>query len=305
MNEFLYVIITNEYQVQQYPNIRFDQEQFSTLKNIKFVKISDLEYAVLIQGKEFFSEESTIESIKTFGKTVKDTTLQNFGGLNIRIRCEYPRPEKTKHLEALMEGIFGPPVYKKPEDPKFFEQNNSLDRFREDIIREMTDEFDDDFDLSEEDEEDEEVEENDENEVEDVGNGSIEDFLQSVGIKKPSKKKKQKKQKISKILRNAKKKKKTIKKMNLIIVKKKKDVKRDKEILRRVIKEFFPGEGKFMKKFRKVILKRWVKMYSISKSTLKKIKKQKKKANKMSDIPDRIIRTFANQTNDIWNNPNR
>ena len=300
MKSSVTIIITNGYSVKMYPDLEVDKEQFSTPKTINAIQPGESEYAILIRSEDYLSKELSVEDIFNFGKAIKDLVYNNLKNVEFSVENEDQEHYDPHRLHALVDGIYY-------EDKR---NDSKIDEIRDSLIKEMTDELDDDFDLDDTDDEEDidledidDEEEEDDNEIIDEGITSIEDFLRSTGIEKASKKKKNKRKKSSNILSKAKKKKKSIKKMNLIIVKKKKYIKRDKYILKKVIKEFFPGEGKFMKKFRKVILKRWIKMYSISKSTLKKLNKRKKKKS-MSDIPDSIIRTFKNSTNDIWNNPN-
>nr|DAR75775.1 MAG TPA: Transcription factor SPT20, Protein SPT3, Transcription, Histone acetyltransferase, Histone.3A [Caudoviricetes sp.] len=281
MKQEVQIIITDDYQVRRFPNVTFTKENYSGIKNPIINKINETTYAVLLDMHNVFGV-STLKDLKMFGSVLRKTIQENLPNANIIIHNDSMYPLSSVQMQAL-KGL----------NVSSDERVRKLD---EDIIREMTDEFYDEED-DDDDADDEEEEDSDDEEL-----SSLDDFLSDIPTRsKPSKRKKKKN--VSSIFKNAKKKKKSIKKINLVVVKKKKHIKRDKAILQKVIRELFPGNSKYMKKFRKVILKRWIKMYSISKSTLKKIEKdRKKKKRNMMDIPRRVINSF---TNDIWNNPNR
>lgn len=283
MKQEVQIIITDDYQVRRFPNVTFTKENYSGIKNPIINKINETTYVVLLDMHNMLGI-STLKDLKTFGSVLRETIQKNLPNANIIIYNDSKHPISYIQLKAL-KGL----------DVSSDERIREID---EDLIREMTDEFYDEEDYDDVDDEEEE-EDSDEEEL-----SSLDDFLKDIPTRsKSSSKRKKKNKNVSSIFKNAKKKKKSIKKINLVIVKKKKDIKRDKVILQKVIRELFPGNSKYMKKFRKVILKRWIKMYSISKSTLKKIEKdRKKKKRNMMDIPRRMINSF---TNDIWNNPNR
>ena len=283
MKQEVQIIITDDYQVRRFPNVTFTKENYSGIQNLIINKINETTYAVLLDMHNVIGV-STLNDLKMFGSVLRKTIQENLPNANIVIHNDSMYPISSVQMQAL-KGL----------DASSDERVRKID---EDIIREMTDEFYDEEDYDDADDEEEE-EEDDEEEL-----SSLDDFLSDIPTRSSkSSKRRKKNKKVSSIFKNAKKKKKSIKKINLVVVKKKKDIKRDKVILQKVIRELFPGNSKYMKKFRKVILKRWIKMYSISKSTLKKIEKdRKKKKRNMMDIPRRVINSF---TNDIWNNPNR
>lgn len=281
MKQEVQIIITDDYQVRRFPNVTFTKENYSKIKNPIINKINETTYAVLLNMHDMLGIP-TLKDLKIFGTVLRETIQENWPGAKIIIHNDSKQPISSVQMQAL-----------KGHNASSDERIRDID---EDLIREMTDEFYDE-ETEDEDDEDEEDGSDDEEEL-----SSLDDFLRDIPTRSKSSKRKKNK-KVSSIFKNAKKKKKSIKKINLVIVKKKKDIKRDKVILQKVIRELFPGNSKYMKKFRKVILKRWIKMYSISKSTLKKIEKdRKKKKRNMMDIPRRVINSFAN---DIWNNPNR
>lgn len=283
MKQEVQVIITDDYQIRRFPNMTFTKENYSGINNLIINKINETNYVVLLDMHSVFGI-STLKDLNTFGSVLRETIQKNLPNANIVIHNDSMYPISSEQVQALK----GPNA----------SSDKRVREIDEDLIREMTDEFyDEEDDDADDDVDDEEEEDSDDEEL-----SSLDDFLSDIPTRsKPSKRKKKKN--VSSIFKNAKKKKKSIKKINLVVVKKKKHIKRDKAILQKVIRELFPGNSKYMKKFRKVILKRWIKMYSISKSTLKKIEKdRKKKKRNMMDIPRRVINSF---TNDIWNNPNR
>ena len=282
MKQEVQIIITDDYQVRRFPNVTFTKENYSKIKNPIINKINETTYVVLLDMHDMLGIP-TLKDLKIFGTVLREKIQETWPGAKIIIHNDSKHPISYIQLKAL-KGL----------DASSDERIRDID---EDLIREMTDEFYDEETEDEDDEDEEDDESDDEEEL-----SSLDDFLKDIPTRSKSSKRKKNK-KVSSIFKNAKKKKKSIKKINLVIVKKKKDIKRDKVILQKVIRELFPGNSKYMKKFRKVILKRWIKMYSISKSTLKKIEKdRKKKKRNMMDIPRRVINSFAN---DIWNNPNR
>lgn len=98
-----------------------------------------------------------------------------------------------------------------------------------------------------------------------------------------------------------------------VIVGSKSDIAQDKKILKRFLKDFIPGGASWKKDFRHDVLKRWMSMYSISKSDLKDIeKKQRKKVAKQKQ--NKYVTGAINMTsklfttslkNNDWYNPNK
>ena len=79
--------------------------------------------------------------------------------------------------------------------------------------------------------------------------------------------------KLRKILKNDKNPKRSYKRHGVIICNDKKSRKNDEAIIKEFLKDFIPGDSEWIKSFRHDILKRWMKMYSISKSDLKELEK--------------------------------
>jgi len=130
-----------------------------------------------------------------------------------------------------------------------------------------------------------------------------------IGYKNKSKPKKSYPQ--SKILKESKNAKRAYNRHGVIICNDKKARKQDEKIIKEFLKDFIPGDADWKKEFRHDILKRWMKMYSISKSDLKELEKAHNKARKSKDFDTKVEKTLEftsrlfNRTGDHWNDPNR
>lgn len=96
-----------------------------------------------------------------------------------------------------------------------------------------------------------------------------------------------------------------------VIIASKSDINSDKKILKEFLKDFIPGNSSWKKEFRNDVLKRWMKMYCISKSDIRYINKQYRKAN-YKEKRNKNIENAINMTTrlftasaDSWYDPNR
>ena len=143
--------------------------------------------------------------------------------------------------------------------------------------------------------------------------GDEDDDDDIISLLNPNGNKKHKKKNIqsSKIFYEAKNAKRAYNRHGVIICTSKKSKERDEKILKEFLKEFFPGDAEWKKNFRKDVLKRWMKMYCISKGNLKDLEKANRKAknfkrnnNKNEKTLDFTKRLF-NVPIDKWNDPSR
>lgn len=87
--------------------------------------------------------------------------------------------------------------------------------------------------------------------------------------------------------------------------------KRDEKILKEFLKEFFPGNAEWKKEFRHEVLKRWMKMYCVTKKDLKELERTHRKArnakrnNVKTEKTLEFTRRLFNVPIDRWNDPNR
>lgn len=115
----------------------------------------------------------------------------------------------------------------------------------------------------------------------------------------------------SKIFRDAKNPKRAYHRHGVIICTDKEAKRRDKKILKEFLEEFFPGDSEWKKDFRREVLKRWMKMYCVTKKDLKAFEKTHRKAvnakrnNARTEKTLEYARRVFNVPIDRWNDPNR
>jgi hypothetical protein len=110
----------------------------------------------------------------------------------------------------------------------------------------------------------------------------------------------------SKILKSAKHAKKDIKNHG-IIIQSGKSRDKDEEIIRSFLKDFIPGKSNWIKSYRKIILKRWMNQYAITKKAAKKYEKQSqlvKKTNRKGtvsiDTASKVTRNILKHYNPFY-----
>lgn len=96
-----------------------------------------------------------------------------------------------------------------------------------------------------------------------------------------------------------------------VIITDKETRKKDEKILKEFLKDFFPGDAEWKREFRHDVLKRWMKMYCITKKDLKELEKAHRKAinSKRSNVNTEktldFTRRLFNVPIDRWNDPNK
>lgn len=96
-----------------------------------------------------------------------------------------------------------------------------------------------------------------------------------------------------------------------VIITNKESKRRDEKIIKEFLKEFFPGNSEWKKNFRHDVLKRWMKMYCVTKKDLKELEKTHRKArnNKRNNINNEktldFTRRLFNVPIDKWSDPSR
>ncbi len=110
----------------------------------------------------------------------------------------------------------------------------------------------------------------------------------------------------SKVLKEANKAKKTTSRHGLLVYDDKSDLKRDRETIKRMLKEFIPGDSAWIREFREEVLERWIRSYCISKKNLKRVKKYySKQQKKKGDGKKRKTQRTSSLYDSLWNDPSR
>ena len=116
----------------------------------------------------------------------------------------------------------------------------------------------------------------------------------------------------SRVLNSVKHPKKDYKRHGIIVANDKSALKKDEKILREFLKDFIPGKAGWIKDYREDVLERFMRMYVVSKKTLKKLEKhhRKHKGSKGKDGKKISKESAMNFTRNIlnrdsWNNPNK
>lgn len=115
----------------------------------------------------------------------------------------------------------------------------------------------------------------------------------------------------SKVFRNANNPKRAYRRHGVLVADSKDDIRRDEKILKEFLKDFFPGNSDWKKDFRRDLLKRWIRMYVVSKKKLKELErdyrksKSSKKSNANTDKALDFTRRLFNVPLDRWNDPSK
>lgn len=115
----------------------------------------------------------------------------------------------------------------------------------------------------------------------------------------------------SKVFKNANNPKRAYRRHGVLVAASKDDIRRDEKILKEFLKDFFPGNSDWKKDFRRDLLKRWIRMYVVSKKKLKELEHdyRKSKSSKKSSVnTDKALdftRRLFNVPLDRWNDPSK
>ena len=96
-----------------------------------------------------------------------------------------------------------------------------------------------------------------------------------------------------------------------VIVGSKNDIKKDAKIIKAFLKDFIPGNAEWKKEFRNDILKRWLRMYVISKKKLKSLEKEHRKAveskakSKNAKKVMKFTKSLFTIPSDRWSDPTK
>lgn len=117
----------------------------------------------------------------------------------------------------------------------------------------------------------------------------------------------------SRVMKDCRNPKQCIRRHGVLVASSKKDMERDEKIIKDFLKDFIPGNARWKRDFRHDILKRWMKMYAVSKKQLKGLEKEHRrryrakhtKSHKNQDQAIDFTRKLLSVPIDRWNDPNR
>lgn len=295
-----------KYELEEYDESR-DGKIMSNSREIKVNKVLD-GYSMLYNDDVFGNLDMSIlgaNIIKLFKRNLP-TAIIDFG---IAYHYELSNGDEDFDIDAA-EKIFELDARMlKTRDPHFYYHRTG-------IIKRAIEYYQD---LNNEDEEDDEDyysmynignDTEEDSDVDDIGD--IFSFLEknSVRNKKTKNKSKSDSYGRSKVFRNAKNPKRSYHRHGVIIADDKDDIKKDEKILKEFLKDFFPGGSSWKKDFREDVLKRWMKMYVLTKRKLKKLERDHRKSSgsKVRIDTDKALdftRRLFNVQLDHWNDPNK
>jgi hypothetical protein len=286
---------------------------FSNFDEIHVNKVMN-GYAVLYTDKMFEQLDPEL-----FGENLIEILEVNIQNMHIDVAIEiqimyYPL---NTFAEECASNIIQLDYYLDKHQTRYIKYSES------DSVRFVSDYYDEDdetFHFDDIDDEDENTSEEDEDDdyQEDLGDVELNEILNHIrntSDKKSVGKNKKKTSDSSKILKNAKNPKKTVRRHGIIVYNDKDSMKRDRRIIKNMIKDFIPGKSQWAKEFRSDILSRWMASYCISKKNLKRAIKSHKNSGKsksssggkiMRNTADFTRRLFGGYGNDSrWDDPSR
>lgn len=310
-----------------------DGKVFSTVTDIKVNKV-DVGYSVLYRSDDIKNIDPEVlgnNIIKIFMENLPNTdiiftitylfNIENMGETHVSLDIE------TLNALIKLENKFH--AINNPNIPFKYMRSVGMDRIINACISQYKDIDDDDYDDDDDDDEDSsdvydffnsigisgyDDYDDDDDDDEDYDDNVV-DFL-GVNVQQYSPKHR-KNNKIrmdypqSRVFHEGKNPKRSYNRHGVIICPDKESRKRDEKIIKEFLKHFFPGDSEWKKEFRHDVLKRWMKMYCISKKDLKELEKshRKSKNSKRNSInTDKTLeftRRLFNVPIDRWNDPNR
>lgn len=298
------------------PNININQLQyyeesvygkiFSTLTEIRLNKVMD-GYSILYRADSFERID-----IPIFADNLVNIFIDNFADDIIEIELYYWHMGEKYFSAPCGINIIQLDDYLTDYDDDRIQYNTTESV---DYLIESYDEDSEEFDFDEDDtEEDDDDMDPDDEEEEDWDE---EDPLAFLRKGKSSKTKKKKSYGSSRILKLSKNPKKNIKRHGLVLsnnkTEMKKAMKKDEKTIRAFLKDFIPGNAKWIKEYRAGILERWMDMYRITKKNLKRLQKEQRRKYEKKHGGSRITkekamsftRKLLNGYNDSWNDPTK
>ena len=302
---------------------------FSTLNEIKVNKMIGNGYSIL-----YHTNDITNMDMNIFGNNLIKLFMKNLPGKNICIQLYYLYEVIDNNYDLYnsidisvvnsileLENKFCN-ISKNPEMPFIYNRSQYMNSIIKNIIDDYNDISDDTYD----DNDDYDYEDND-NFFESLGINNYYDdsdyededdyedkefsFLDPYVQRKKIKDKHRKHYQESRIFYEAKNAKRSYNRHGVIICNDKKAKERDEKILKEFLKEFFPGNSQWKKDFRRDVLKRWMKMYCVSKKNLKELEKANRKirnSNRNNINTEKTLeftRRLFNVPIDRWNDPSR
>lgn len=303
---------------------------FSNLNEIKVNKMTNSGYSIL-----YTTNDITNMDMNIFGNNVIKLFMKNLPGKNICIQLCYLYEVRNNNYELYddidisvvnaileLENKFIN-ISENSQMPFTYNRSQYMNTIIKNIINNYNDinddTYDDDDDTMDDffeslginsyyDNDDSDYEDDSDDDYDDRQFSFLDPYVQGKKIKNKHKKDYQE----SRIFYEAKNAKRSYNRHGVIICNDKKAKERDEKILKEFLKEFFPGDAQWKKDFRRDVLKRWMKMYCVSKKNLKELEKANRKirnSNRINNINTEktleFTRRLFNVPIDRWNDPSR
>lgn len=285
-----------------------DGTAFSTLDKLSVNKTDD-GYSILYKVSDFMKLDQPI-----FMKNLIKIFMSNLGNdIIIAASVDYDYEEL---LDTHYDDAAGRRVLELCQLMKGIDESGRYPMFKYTESKNIFDMMDVDMDDDSDDEDDKDDDDDDLGKYLDIlginSKGPNGSFLDDIDDdKNKNKKKSHEYYGRSRVLKNSKNPKRDIHRHGVIIASKS-DIAQDKKIIKKFLKDFIPGKSHWKKEFRQDIVKRWMKMYSISKSDLKDLEKKQRRKNApkhqnkyVANAINMTSRLISQPLNNDWFNPNK
>lgn len=300
-NENYISIVIIEHQLNNsnnsiYGGMKLKESLFSNHKAIKVNNVGKYHYSIL-----FDSDEFTALNQLTLADNIYKILTKNLPGSRIKFHIDY------RHIS---------------DDGKDFLSNESMTSIHllidtlqaigeisaEDLTANYTAEittpnptfdFASFLDNDTDDDDDNEDEDDDDSDDEDDDLSSAFDKIMKSDY---TSKKKHKNYDSSYVIEDAKDPKKAYHRHGVIVCSKKSSIRKDEKTIRKFLKNFFPGDNKWVKDFRDDVLNRWMSMYMITGDKLKKMERKHRKDKSKKHKSDNAAKTL-DFTRRLFNTP--